>query len=322
MKARDFSQLLLQINEMDHCQRSRLQDALNHLANDTQVIECIEATFDAAGKCPFCDHEQYYRHGFASGLQRYRCQSCKRTFNALTGTPLARLRHKHKWLDYLNAIKESMTIRKAAAGVGLNLKTSFRWRHRFLAWIASDHPVALHGITEADETFLLESHKGSRHLSRKPRKRGGRATKRGLSKEQVCILIARDRARSTVDFVTGRGPVNTSSLINCLKPVLDADALLVSDGHSAYQTFCQAENLSHQVINLSKGERVKGAFHLQNVNAYHSRFKAWLRQFHGVATKYLPNYLGWRRSLEQHPKISTEGLLGISLGQFPQLKGT
>ncbi len=322
MKTRDFSQLLLQITQMDHRQRSCLLDALTHLADDTQILECIESKFDADGMCPFCNHDQYYRHGFASGLQRYRCMTCERTFNALTGTPLARLRHKHKWLSYLKAIKESLTIRKAADVVGLNRKTSFRWRHRFLTWIASDHPKSLHGITEADETYLLESHKGSRHLTRTPRKRGGSASKRGLSREQVCILVARDRAGSTVDFVTGLGPVNASSLLSYLKPVLDADALLVSDGHSAYKTFCQAEKLSHEILNLSKGERVRGAFHLQNVNAYHSRFKAWLLRFHGVATKYLPNYLGWRRSLEQHPKISPESLLGISLGQFPQLKGT
>jgi transposase-like protein len=32
----------------------------------------------------------------AHGLQRYRCVDCARSFNALTGTPLARLRHRPK----------------------------------------------------------------------------------------------------------------------------------------------------------------------------------------------------------------------------------
>lgn len=322
MEPKAFSQLLLQIREMDHRQRSILLDALTHLSDDHQVLESIESRLDADGKCPFCSHARYYRHGFANGLQRYRCMSCKRTFNALTGTPLARLRHKNKWLRYIKTMTESLTIRKAAALVGLNRKTSFRWRHRFLAWIANDHPSALHGITEADETYLLESYKGSRHLARKSRKRGGSASKRGLSKEQICILIARDRSGGTVDFVTGEGPVSVLSLKNTLKPVLDADVLLVTDGHSSYKSFCTAESLSHEIINLSKGERVKGAFHLQNVNAYHSRFKNWLQRFHGVATKYMTNYLGWRRSLEQHPTISPDSLLGIALGRFPQLKGT
>jgi len=39
---------------------------------------------------------------------------------------------------------------------------------------------------------------------------------------------------------------------------------------------------------------IKGIFHIQNVNAYHSRFKGWMERFHGVATRYLRNDLGWR----------------------------
>jgi transposase-like protein len=44
------------------------------------------------------------RHGHAHGLQRYRCRTCARTFNAFSGTPLARLRHKSRWLDYLDGV--------------------------------------------------------------------------------------------------------------------------------------------------------------------------------------------------------------------------
>jgi hypothetical protein len=34
------------------------------------------------------------------------------------------------------------------------------------------------------------------------------------------------------------------------------------------------------------------------VNAYHGRLKEWMRRFHGVATKNLPSYLSWRRTIE------------------------
>ena len=33
---------------------------------------------------------------------------------------------------------------------------------------------------------------------------------------------------------------------------------------------------------------------MNKVNGYHGRLKEWLRPFHGVATNYLDNYLGWR----------------------------
>ena len=50
----------------------------------------------------------------------------------------------------------------------------------------------------------------------------------------------------------------------------------------------------------SKGQRVRGAWHVQNDNACQSRFKQWLRRFNGVATSYLANYLGWFRALDRH----------------------
>ena len=52
-------------------------------------------------------------------------------------------------------------------------------------------------------------------------------------------------------------------------------------------------------LNLSAGERRWGIYHINNVNAYDSRLKNWMRPFNGVATKYLPNYLGWHRALDR-----------------------
>ena len=138
----------------------------------------------------------------ASGLQRYRCSTCKITFNALTGTPLARLRHKDKWLEYAQQITEGKSIRKSAKACDVHRNTSFRWRHRFLALSNKHKATSLVGIAEADETFFLKSFKGKKQgMTRAPRKRGGKASKRGLSDEQVPVLICRDRTGSTADFV-------------------------------------------------------------------------------------------------------------------------
>ncbi len=110
------------------------------------------------------------------------------------------------------------------------------------------------------------------------------AAKAGISNEQVCVLVVRDRSGQTLDFVIGTGALSKLGLTDAPKPILDADVLLVSDANPTYEAFCQSENISHEVVNLSKGQRVKGAYQIQNVNAYHSRFKQWLGRFHGVAT--------------------------------------
>ena len=92
----------------------------------------------------------------------------------------------------------------------------------------SDSEV-LKGIVEADETYVLESRKGGRGLGRKARRRGGKAKKRGLSREQVPVLMAADRSGTTVSAVLPR--VDVAALTAALDPVVAKDALLVSDGH-------------------------------------------------------------------------------------------
>jgi hypothetical protein len=107
-----------------------------------------------------------------------------------------------------------------------------------------------------------------------------------------------------------------------LQPVLSTDVLLISDGNPTYRYFAQDSSISHDAINLSAGIRVKGAVHIQNVNAYHARLKQWIHRFHGVATHYLANYLGWFRSLDNQHATFGEDVLAMALGKFPHLTVT
>ena len=130
--------------------------------------------------------------------------------------------------------------------------------------------------------------------------------------------MARDRSGQTIDAVVGRGALKAAQLTQHLLPKLDPQALLVSDANAAYPAFARAHGIAHQAVNLSSGERVRasaaGAIHVQNVNAYHGRFKQWLARFHGVASRYLPNYLGWQWALDGGRVTSVEQLLRIAFG--------
>jgi transposase-like protein len=322
MDTSDFECLLGQLKHLSPRQLRKVRELVTLIPRAEETADLIEAQTAKPLLCPHCSGKYIYRHGHAHGLQRYRCRNCRKTFNSLTGTPLAHLRLKEKWLPYLQCVLDSLTVRKAAKAVGVHRNTSFRWRHRFLDWTKNDRPLRLHGIAEADEAYLLESEKDARKIDRPARKRGGSASQRGTSKEQVCILIARDRTGQTLDFVTGRGPVNKAQLHQYLPPVLDDDALLVSDSNAAYHYFALEAGITHETVNLRAGVRVRGAIHVQNVNAYHSRFRLWMSRFHGVATHYLPNYLGWRRALDVRRLDTPETLLQAAIGIFPHLAGT
>jgi len=308
------AQVMVGVATLTRRQRDRLLQLLVPLQRREETVALIESATEDNRACPRCGSRRHHRHGHASGMQRFRCRDCGRTFNALSGTPLARLRKKELWVDYLDSMVDSTTIRKAARKLGVATATAFRWRHRFLALGKDDRVAQLRGIAEADEMFMRESHKGARNLDRPPRKRGGKATKRGMSNEQVCILIVRDRSGQTLDFVPGRGPVTVAQLHTHLAGRLAPDVLLVSDGHAAYRTFARQAGITHQFVNVRAGERVRGAVHVQNVNGYHSRFRGWLRKFNGVATRYLSNYLGWRWALNGGRITTPAGMLRAALG--------
>src|SRR3954468_16775455 len=132
MREADFGVLLRLVERLGGEQRAALGRALASAPGEPEAVRLIEEAFAAAPRCPHCAEAAPRRWGRASGLRRYRCKACRKTFNALTGTSLARLRKKACWLAYGEALAAGMSLTKAAAHCGVHLTTSFRWRHRFL----------------------------------------------------------------------------------------------------------------------------------------------------------------------------------------------
>ncbi len=261
------------------------------------VLAAAHGRIEARG-CPHCASQNLGLWGNVSRLPRYRCGDCRRTFNALTGTPMAGLRKKELWADQARALETGEGLVAAANRCGVALTTAFRWRHRFLAASVLDKPKHLTGIVEADETFILESFKGKRSgLSRPARKRGGKAAKRGLSAEQIPVLVARDRTGATTDAVLPK--LSRAAVTTALGGVVTAANQLCCDGGKAIVGFARKGQIPCHILPAPGGPRPEAPnFHINNVNGYHGRLKEWLRPFHGVATKYLDHYLGWRRTVE------------------------
>jgi transposase-like protein len=164
MKAQDFRGFIEQLGDLTEVQRSALAAALAGKGSGNEAIALIEMQFSAAPACGHCKSERFGSWGHASGLRRYKCRDCHRTFNALTGTPLAQLHRRDAWLAYARALVDRVSLRKAAKRAGIGLEASFRWRHRFLKAARDKRPSVVTGIVEADETLILKSWKGSKRL--------------------------------------------------------------------------------------------------------------------------------------------------------------
>ena len=128
-------------------------------------------------------------------------------------------------------------------------------------------------------------------MVRPPRRRGGKANTRGLSKDLAPILFAADRSGATLGAALDS--TRAAEIADALRPAVAKDAVLVSDAARCYSPCARSLGLSHIALNQSAGPRIRGPYHIQTVGNRQSRFKGFLFHFRGVATKYLGNYLQW-----------------------------
>ncbi len=207
MEAQDFRALVDQLGDLTEVQRAALAAALAGQNSANEAIAMIQTRFALSPICGHCKSQQFWSWGMASGLKRYTCRDCNRTFNALTGTPLAQLHRRDAWLDYARAMVDRTSLRKAAERADICLETSFRWRHRFLQAARDKRPSVVTGIVEADETFILKSAKGSKRIVGRPQESAA-ARQRSSASRPTSMTVFSSFATAT------RRPPTTFCLIS------------------------------------------------------------------------------------------------------------
>ena len=136
---------------------------------------------------------------------------------------------------------------------------------------------------------------------RPPRKRGGVASKKGISNEQVAVIVTADRD-TELDLTVARfGRIKKIDLERAIGPRVSKETILCSDSHVSFKGFAIDNEIEHHAIRADLKQYVKQKiYHVQHVNAIDSRLKKWIEyQFGGVSTKYLQKYLNWFKAKEK-----------------------
>lgn len=232
-----------------------LQSRIKPLSAPFRALDEIQEQKHKAGLiCPHCDSLSVVRfgkyviqtHTGEVKRQRYRCKSCRQTFNDLTNTPLQRTRRPHLWVRFIECMMEGFSLRKCAEQLHGEVThvTLFYWRHKILSALKQIPTESFQGIVEMDVTYFLYSEKGKRNIStRKSRKHGGKANYRGISNEQICVLVARDRQKMTFSGVIGRGRIRTTKLDKAIGKHLSDSNVLCTDAWRAFSSYANSKGL-------------------------------------------------------------------------------
>ena len=273
-------------------------------------------------KCPHCGSIHLVKNGHKNDRQRFICKDCKKTSTLSKNSILfSTKKDMSTWNMYIGCMVQKFALRKCAKQCSISLPSAFVWRHKILDALTNMmNAVKLYGISECDETYQLISSKGNHKKSknfvmpRKARRHGGVASKRGISKEQVCITSGVDLAGHSIGRISNLGRPTHQELSSVLGEKIEHGAVLVTDSHKGYCKLAGDMELSH--IRIRPNRHTSGSFNIQTVNAYHASLKKMINgTFMGVSTKYLNNYIvyhnlvNFARGSEEHKEAVMLGFV-------------
>lgn len=269
-----------------------LIDLFQSFQTQEQALEYLEKTrWKGHPVCPYCKDERVYRH--ASGdraEQRWQCQHCHRAFAVTVGTIFhgthIPLKNWFLVLGLMLNAKKSASAYQIARDIGVRRPTVWSMMHRIRVAMAEDpeQNALLHGIVEADETYIGgKPRKGNRRDDDKPNKRG-----RGTKKAAVLGIMERGgqvRARPEK-----RGELSRKGLAKFIAQFVDMPvSLLVTDEFSGYQGM--RKRINHATINHQVAY-ADGSIHTNSIEGFWGLVKrAWYGQHHHYSRKYMPLYI-------------------------------
>ena len=244
--------------------------------------------------CPYCGSAHVVKNGHKCHKQEYLCKQCRKTYVSTTNTLMDNSRQPQElWEEAMADTIAGDAIDFTAERLGLSHDCVFNMRHKILLGlrdVLAEAGTCLAGVSELDETFVLDSYKGSpmpSHAGRPARKHGAKAQKRGISSEYVCICTGVERKGSAMAETVNRAKPSSRELQDVFSGHISENTLVLCDGLKSYLALEGSTGCSVKDVNTEKGG---GFYNLNTVNGFHSFIKCRYVFYRGVATKYLNRY--------------------------------
>lgn len=251
-------------------------------------------------KCPHCRSNEIRGNGSLKAMHRYVCKECNKHFSHSTGKFWYALKKRHLLHKYLNCLVTGYSIRKSAELTGISIQTSFDWRHKLLTSFTTIFPLSFQGIVEINDFAFQYSEKGKRQTDNLGGIPAAEKVKPVEIHKKVIVVATRDRSGREDLRVISKGNLSIDDIKSALKGRIQNVELLISQNHDNYFSLGEMIKIEHKISGTNRRQRkAERVFHIKNINNMYSRLTTFMYSFHGVATKYLQNYLNWFLMLEK-----------------------
>lgn len=239
--------------------------------------------------CPYCGCDKSYK--IEKG-KRFKCANseCYKKYSVTVGTvyeatniPLT------TWFPAMYLImnhKKGISSLQLSRDLGVTQKTAWFMLHRIREQLKMDNSPLLDNIVEIDETYA-----GGKVKNMSNKKRASLRTEAGGTQpNKIMVMGMLERGGQLKLIVGGKSDV-TTNIQPIVRENVDKDAVLITDGHGAYQDLGK-EYAGHEVVNHKGDEYVRdGVIHTNGIEGAFSMLKrSIIGIYHNVSPKHLHRY--------------------------------
>lgn len=192
----------------------------------------------ARDRCPRCGSPVVSRWGLtASGLQRYRCASCGRSFTPVTGTIFED--HRLSPDDWFEFTYQALTFESMGAMTRLDRRsgtTTAWWMAKLFRVLRGvQDGTVLSGAVQIDETMYPVAARDAA---------AGRAAMGAYSRNKICIALACDGRGGTFAGSAGRGKLSKSRCWEAYGAHIAPGSTLVHDMENSHSVLVERLGLA------------------------------------------------------------------------------
>lgn len=238
--------------------------------------------------CPKCHSENVRKDGYTpQGKQRYVCcePKCGTRFNLLTDSIFNSTKKSFDtWTKYLTLMSFNVPLVMTEEMCGISHRTAMLWRKKVHHTVNGyQNRIKLRDKVWIDETYVFDSETLRDGLIIK---------KRGISDQQICIVVAIDSYMNVYAKICGHGKPTKNDIYDALKEHIEPGATIIHDGEKAHMKLIEKLNCDHELFKCN----TKSKYYLKNmalINNLCSWIKRYIYRFVGMKPKHLQSYLNW-----------------------------
>jgi len=222
--------------------------------------------------CPLCGGRNYIKYGSYKGIQRYQCKECWKTFSKATNSLWSySKKNPSQWIEFIELMMEKKSLRFCADKLNISLVTAFYWRHKILYGLKLDSiPNELKGDIYIVKIIIPENFKGCRKITTTWR-------------WNIWIVVARDTEDSMIATQVCKHCWDLKKFNEKIYSKIKKDSYIIPYEDRYLSIVSKKHN---KKLMRPSMEEDRGKYFIINLDG-------WLRSFHGVATKYLEEYLSF-----------------------------